>query len=132
MAYNKTTWNTGDIVTAEKLNNLEQGVTNAQTMVLHGTETNDGHVTKYTLDYTFAEIKAAFDAGVSVKLMEEEELDGMLVVTSNDMFRYAMGEEDGEWIGDIFIKPPADAANPNRYMFIASSADGYPEIEVGK
>lgn len=29
MAYNKTIWNTGDVVTAEKLNNLENGVANA-------------------------------------------------------------------------------------------------------
>lgn len=29
MAYNKTTWNTGDVITADKLNNLEQGVENA-------------------------------------------------------------------------------------------------------
>lgn len=26
MAYTKTTWNTGDVITADKLNNLEQGV----------------------------------------------------------------------------------------------------------
>ena len=26
MAYTKTTWNTGDTITAEKLNNLESGV----------------------------------------------------------------------------------------------------------
>ena len=29
MAYTKTTWNTGDVITAEKLNNLEQGVEDA-------------------------------------------------------------------------------------------------------
>ena len=29
MAYEKTVWNTGDIVTAEKLNNLENGVASA-------------------------------------------------------------------------------------------------------
>lgn len=26
MAYTKTTWNTGDVITADKLNNLESGV----------------------------------------------------------------------------------------------------------
>ena len=29
MSYNKTTWQTGDIVTAEKLNNIENGIENA-------------------------------------------------------------------------------------------------------
>lgn len=30
MAYTPTTWNDGDLITAEKLNNLEQGVQNEQ------------------------------------------------------------------------------------------------------
>lgn len=30
MAYTKTTWNTGDVITAEKLNNMEDGITSAQ------------------------------------------------------------------------------------------------------
>ena len=30
MAYTPTTWNNGDLITAEKLNKLEQGVTNEQ------------------------------------------------------------------------------------------------------
>ena len=31
MAYSKTTWNTGDVITAEKLNNAEEGIETAQT-----------------------------------------------------------------------------------------------------
>lgn len=30
MAYTKTTWNTGDVITAEKLNHMEDGITSAQ------------------------------------------------------------------------------------------------------
>ena len=30
MAYEPTTWNTGDVITADKLNKLEQGVQNEQ------------------------------------------------------------------------------------------------------
>ena len=30
MSYTPTTWNTGDVITAEKLNKLEQGVQNEQ------------------------------------------------------------------------------------------------------
>lgn len=29
MAYKPTTWTTGDVITADKLNNIESGVTNA-------------------------------------------------------------------------------------------------------
>ena len=31
MSYNSTTWQTGDIVTANKLNNIEQGITTLET-----------------------------------------------------------------------------------------------------
>lgn len=30
MAYEPTTWNTGDVITAEKLNKMEQGIANEQ------------------------------------------------------------------------------------------------------
>ena len=32
MTYNKTTWNTGDIITADKLNNIENGVSSIDTV----------------------------------------------------------------------------------------------------
>ena len=31
MAYTPTVWNTGDVITAEKLNNIENGIENALT-----------------------------------------------------------------------------------------------------
>ena len=34
MAYEKTTWQSGDIVTSEKLNNIENGVANANNFVV--------------------------------------------------------------------------------------------------
>ena len=41
MAYNPTTWTTGDVITADKLNNIEFGVTNASSIaVLPETLTN--------------------------------------------------------------------------------------------
>lgn len=49
MAYTPTTWNTGDDVTATKLNKIENGIANAGSAVIV-TETNN------TLDKTFAEI----------------------------------------------------------------------------
>lgn len=54
MAYNKTTWQTGDVITAEKLNNMEGGIEAAYPLVLtaSGTETE-------TLSATLGEIIAA-------------------------------------------------------------------------
>lgn len=58
MAYNKTTWQTGDIVTSEKLNNIENGIANAGPLVVHVTmEEVDGD-DLFVLDKTWAEINA--------------------------------------------------------------------------
>ena len=34
MAYEKTTWQTGDTITAEKLNNIEQGISDNETAIV--------------------------------------------------------------------------------------------------
>lgn len=45
MSYVKTTWQTGDIVTAEKLNKMEQGIHDAsESYPLFVDANNDGHV----------------------------------------------------------------------------------------
>ena len=44
MAYNRTTWNTGDPITQERMNNIEQGIV-------------DAHSANQTLDSTVADIK---------------------------------------------------------------------------
>ena len=52
MAYTKNTWVTGDIVTSEKLNHMEDGIANASWLVAHD---NDN-----VLDKTWQEIADAF------------------------------------------------------------------------
>lgn len=37
MAYNKTTWQTGDTITAEKLNNMENGIEYGCPLIIHAT-----------------------------------------------------------------------------------------------
>ena len=41
MAYTPTTWETGDLITAEKMNKLEQGVQNEQAGRLRWTPTQE-------------------------------------------------------------------------------------------
>lgn len=66
MAYTKTTWENGDLITAQKLNKLEQGVANIFHLLfpVHVEVDNDlmaAH--KYTVDKTYAEVCALMDAG---------------------------------------------------------------------
>lgn len=34
MAYNKTTWANGDVITADKLNNIEDGISNLKKLIV--------------------------------------------------------------------------------------------------
>lgn len=62
MSYTPTAWQTGDTITAEKLNNMEGGIEDGQTLVV--TITQNGSV--YVADKTFSEITSAWSAGRTV------------------------------------------------------------------
>mgnify|MGYP000187656368 FL=1 len=70
MAYTKTTWNDEDVITKEKMNNLETGVETANNGIpLNATKSKAGLVRQATLvaeaageNVTKAEFKALLDA----------------------------------------------------------------------
>lgn len=69
MAYTPTSWVTGDVVTAEKLNNIESGIVGNETAIGNIKEafiaevTYDSEETAYSCDKTYAQIAAAITAG---------------------------------------------------------------------
>lgn len=63
MAYEPTTWRTGDVVTSTKLNKLEQGVAGAVFVL---TFNWDEGTESYVPDKTYAEVAAAYAAGTPV------------------------------------------------------------------
>ena len=65
MSYTPTTWQTGDTITAEKLNNMESGIENAnEPFVITLTPTAQDY--SGTMDKTVAEIDAAYRAGQKI------------------------------------------------------------------
>lgn len=82
MAYTPTTWKSGDIVTSAKLNKLE---TAAAPYIVTFTVDWSGEDPTATVDKTFAEIEAAwnagmvvyFDMGGTIVTAERETIDGV-------------------------------------------------------
>lgn len=62
MSYTPTEWQTGDTITAEKLNNMESGIENANEPFLV-TLTPTAQDFSGTMDKTVGEINAAYEAG---------------------------------------------------------------------
>lgn len=91
MAYNPTNWECGDVVTAEKLNHMEEAIENLSLAIEGGGGSvltvsptsfeNDGTAT-ITFDKTWQEIKDALDAHIPCYLTIN--LDGICAFTTLD------------------------------------------------
>lgn len=71
MTYTPTTWATGDVITADKLNNIEQGIVNAggaKALIVTASNLPDKNntYTTPTLDKTFDEIANAISGGRAI------------------------------------------------------------------
>jgi len=75
MAYTPTVWETGDTITAVKLNKEEQGIADA-TPIICQVEFNDAR-TGATIDTAYSVIKAAFLAGKNILFQEFNADDGV-------------------------------------------------------
>ena len=71
MSYEKQTWNTGDTITDDKLNHMEDGISSVGSLVVNYVfgESTD------TLDKTYAEIRSALLAGKTIFVKKDDSYD---------------------------------------------------------
>lgn len=99
MSYNKTNWKTGDVISAEKLNNIEDGIAGAGG-VLVVNETIDESTGIATLDKTWQEIYDAMFVG-GVIISNRDSLSQRLTQVSgcgadNNFKKCFVSSSDGE------------------------------------
>ena len=82
MAYTKQTWNCGDVISAEKLNHMEDGIEEAQNRIVFAhltlTEQNTG-----TCDMNHDDIQALIESGTPVMMTWIYQPEGAPFVTSS-------------------------------------------------
>lgn len=66
MSYDKNTWQTGDVITATKLNHMEDGIAGAGGGVYNVTILYDDHNDYFYLDKNYNEIADAIEDGKTV------------------------------------------------------------------
>lgn len=123
MSYIPTEWQTGDIVTAEKLNNMENGISAASASGggLLVTMTWGG-VSTATLDKNYSEIKTAMLNGINVVFADVVHHED---TGENDAVFYRLNElwDDGEEF-EAVLSYAEDAGTVVLWTFSASSATG--------
>lgn len=87
-SYLPTEWKSGDVVTSEKLNKIEAGITSMQTIIvptsshevwIDGTNT----ITIKSIQYTAEELATAFRSGINIMVyLEANNNEGFLRLTS--------------------------------------------------
>lgn len=92
MAYTPTVWETGDVITAEKLNKAEQGISANSVLLVTVTMESD----TYVPDTEYADACAAVAAGQDVKLIVVIAAVGPLPETRiiYDMKKYMVASDD--------------------------------------
>ncbi len=107
MSYTPTEWNTGDTITAEKLNNMEQGIASAGGggAFLVGID-----IQTQTLDKTWQEIHDALASGQDARVFAVIEGMGVMSMTITGAM-----VEDGEYAVTVLTT-----------QYTTNSPNGYP------
>ena len=96
MSYDKQTWVNGDVITAEKLNHIEDGISGSggSNALICEYDYNVRHTNK-----TFGEIKDAFLSGKTVLLKAEEASDG--THSMGNLYRYRLSGSEGSYYCEV-------------------------------
>ena len=105
MSYEKQTWTTGDTITAEKLNHMENGIENNGPLVVNATTSNE----VVTLDKTWQEIYDAFPNVCVIARLSSTEYFKVPLATIG-----CEGNVYGIQIGGMFSQP-FSSNSPNDY-----------------
>lgn len=107
MAYTKNTWQTGDIVTSAKLNNMENGIANAGVFWIGIDRTGDNP----KLNKKWSEINTALQNGQLPYILDnQDDSYSIIAVTS-------FGVADGVY----YLDCTADG-------YVTDNPEGYPEL----
>lgn len=102
MSYTPTEWQTGDTITAEKLNNMEQGIENSNSPFIV-TLTPTAQDFSGVMDKTCGEIDAAYRAGKTIVFKIYKDQNGGYLATKNVRAIWGAGATNFGFDADALI-----------------------------
>lgn len=114
--YEKQTWTNGDVITADKLNHMEYGISRLVSVPWAGDELTG----KMVLGMTWQELYDAVedDAYIFIKIFDE--YDGVSAYSLYPLVAIGHNEDDDKWYFADFM---------GFQSFTCASADDYPSFE---
>lgn len=86
MAYTKNTWKTGDIVSSQKLNHMEDGISNSENVfIVGGASFGKGGDIEGTLDKTWQEIHDAMLSKICIVVITDDNSIVQKLITNVDV-----------------------------------------------
>lgn len=127
MAYEPTIWETGDVITAFKLNKIEHALSSFSTTVDHPIVVLHADA-EGVLDHTAQEIMELIDDGKI--LYVDASLDNSIDENEPPISLVANVDYDEE--NDVFdLQTQHSSAGSNRISYISESISDYPHIDFG-
>ena len=117
MSYTKNTWNTGDIVTSEKLNRMEDGIASGENVFIVGGATYGDSGVEGTLDKTWQEIHDAMQSKICI----------VVITNGNNITQVLIASAFVEG-GKYGVISATSAISATSVLFATDSANGYPAV----
>lgn len=111
MSYENHTWETGEVITAAKLNNMEDGIDDKLVVTVLNTTTGE-------IDATYNDLSAAWTAKKNILLYADIEGEKMVCPLGN------IWTKNGHYFA-TFISYVSSSDNIEGLNFAAESADGH-------
>ena len=119
MAYEKQTWQTGDVITADRLNHMEDGIAQNVLLVEVNATTNSGQ-TQYTCNKTWQQIH---DAGMAFFQLQHPQIQNMQMIG----FLSMIGGENNSYGLEVYTLNSGTAM-----ALTTDNPNGYPQYTQGK
>lgn len=126
MSYEPTVWAAGDVVTATKMNKIEQGISEnsggGSTGLIVNIEEDDG---AYILDERFSTIADYIESGGMVYIHGTKTIEESTEIDFYTPVQTLLDSESGIYMIEIYVYPS------NNYNFVAATREDYPTDSSG-
>lgn len=131
MSYTPTNWQTGDVITAEKLNNIENGIASIMPEIFEFESDYDDATGDYRLSATWQEIHDAFNQGCFVRFIYSSDDPGLLAAGMSNAISVQNESETYtvivEWamanMGASYVTDRYSTNDPNSNPVLVPNAD---------